>query len=57
VLEKNTTPGGRCSQIVHGGHHNLYFVGSSTDPGTGLPMALLSAGLTTEPIFKEMRAA
>lgn len=33
---------------------NLYFVGSSTHPGTGLPMVLLSARLTTERILKEV---
>ena len=40
----------------HNRHHtyrNLYFVGSSTHPGTGLPMVLLSARLTTERILKE----
>jgi phytoene desaturase (3,4-didehydrolycopene-forming) len=38
----------------HNRHHrygNLYFVGSSTHPGTGMPMALLSARLTTERIL------
>jgi phytoene desaturase len=39
----------------HPRYHNLYFVGSSTHPGTGLPMVLLSARLTTERIFQEMR--
>ncbi|HEX9135135.1 MAG TPA: phytoene desaturase family protein [Ktedonobacteraceae bacterium] len=41
----------------HNRHHrysNLYFVGSSTHPGTGLPMVLLSARLTTERILKEI---
>jgi phytoene desaturase len=40
----------------HNRHHtysNLYFVGSSTHPGTGLPMVLLSARLITERILKE----
>jgi phytoene desaturase len=37
----------------HRRYHNLYFVGSSTHPGTGLPMVLLSARLTTERILKE----
>jgi len=43
----------------HNRHHrysNLYFVGSSTHPGTGLPMVLLSARLTTERILKELGA-
>jgi phytoene desaturase len=38
----------------HRQYDNLYFVGSSTHPGTGMPMALLSARLTTERILKEM---
>jgi phytoene desaturase len=41
----------------HNRHHrygNLYFVGSSTHPGTGLPMVLLSARLTTERILQEI---
>jgi phytoene desaturase len=37
----------------HDQYHNLYFVGSSTHPGTGLPMVLLSARLTTERILAE----
>ena len=32
---------------------NLYFTGASTHPGTGLPIVLLSARLTTERILKE----
>jgi phytoene desaturase len=38
----------------HARYRNLYFVGSSTHPGAGLPMALLSARLTTERILKEI---
>jgi phytoene desaturase len=41
----------------HNRHHqykNLYFAGASTHPGTGLPIVLLSARLTTERILKEM---
>jgi phytoene desaturase len=37
----------------HGRYRNLYFVGASTHPGTGLPMVLLSARLTTQRIVKE----
>jgi phytoene desaturase len=37
----------------HRRYGNLYFVGSSTHPGTGLPMVLLSARLTTERILEE----
>ena len=33
---------------------NVYFAGASTHPGTGLPIVLLSARLTTERILKEM---
>ncbi len=39
----------------HPHYRNLYFVGSSTHPGSGLPMALLSGRLTTERIRKEIR--
>jgi phytoene desaturase len=38
----------------HQDYHNLYFVGASTHPGTGLPIVLLSARLTAERIFNEM---
>jgi phytoene desaturase len=41
----------------HRRYGNLYFVGSSTHPGTGLPMVLLSARLTTERIVKELGAS
>lgn len=40
----------------HSQYGNLYFVGSSTHPGTGMPMALLSARLTSERIFREIGA-
>ncbi len=33
---------------------NLYFTGASTHPGTGLPIVLLSARLTSERIMKEL---
>lgn len=33
--------------------HNLYYVGSSTVPGTGLPMAVISSKLVVERITKE----
>jgi phytoene desaturase len=35
----------------HRNWHNLYFVGSSTHPGGGLPIALLSARLVTQRIL------
>ena len=38
----------------HPRYRNLYFAGSSTHPGTGLPIVLLSARLTTERILKDM---
>ncbi len=41
-------------QNRHGRYHNLYFTGSSTHPGAGLPMALLSGQLTTERVLQEM---
>lgn len=37
----------------HSKYNNLYFAGASTHPGTGLPIVLLSAKLTTERILKE----
>jgi len=33
----------------------MYFAGASTHPGTGLPIVLLSARLTTERILKEFK--
>jgi phytoene dehydrogenase-like protein len=50
-------------QNRHARYGNVYFVGSSTHPGSGLPMALLSARLTTErvlaeqPLIQPVRAA
>lgn len=41
-------------QNLHAHYRNLYFAGSSTHPGTGLPMVLLSSRLTTERILKEV---
>jgi phytoene desaturase len=40
----------------HQQYHNLYFVGASTHPGTGLPIVLLSAKLTSERIFNNMQS-
>jgi phytoene desaturase len=40
----------------HPRYGNLYFVGASTHPGTGLPIVLLSAKLTVERILKEQAA-
>ena len=37
----------------HARLHNVYFAGASTHPGTGLPIVLLSARLTTERILKD----
>ena len=38
----------------HKSYHNLYFVGASTHPGTGLPTVLVSARLTAERILDEV---
>jgi phytoene desaturase len=38
----------------HAQYHNVYFSGASTHPGTGVPIVLLSARLTTERVLKEM---
>jgi phytoene desaturase len=40
----------------HPRYGNLYFVGASTHPGTGLPIVLLSARLVTERILSEQPA-
>ncbi len=40
-------------QNRHKQYKNLYFTGASTHPGTGLPIVLLSARLTTERILEE----
>ena len=40
-------------QNRHRRYKNLYFAGASTHPGTGLPIVLLSAKLTTERILRE----
>lgn len=44
-------------QNRHRRYKNLYFVGASTHPGTGLPMVLLSARLTTERILHDTGVA
>jgi phytoene desaturase len=40
-------------QNRHSHYPNLYFVGASTHPGTGLPIVLLSARLVTERILED----
>jgi phytoene desaturase len=40
-------------QNRHRTYQNLYFVGASTHPGTGLPMVLLSGKLTSERVISE----
>jgi phytoene desaturase len=40
-------------QNRHARYRNLYFVGASTHPGTGLPTVLVSARLVTERILEE----
>jgi len=37
----------------HKRHKNLYFVGASTHPGTGVPIVLLSAMLIEERLKRE----
>jgi phytoene desaturase len=41
----------------HARYHNLYFVGASTHPGTGMPTALISARLTAQRIVEDVSAA
>ena len=43
-------------QNRHATYRNLYFAGASTHPGTGLPIVLLSARLTTQRILEELGA-
>jgi phytoene desaturase len=38
----------------HARYHNLYFVGASTHPGTGMPTALISGRLTARRIVEEL---
>ena len=38
----------------HSQYHNLYFVGASTHPGTGLPTALISARLVAQRILDDL---
>jgi phytoene desaturase len=37
----------------HARYHNLYFVGASTHPGTGVPTALISARLTAQRMMED----
>ncbi|MBC8489013.1 MAG: hypothetical protein H8D45_23580 [Bacteroidetes bacterium] len=39
----------------HKTYRNLFFVGGSTHPGSGLPMSLISAKLTSEKIIKHFK--
>lgn len=41
----------------HAQYHNLFFVGASTHPGTGIPTALVSARLTAVRLLQEMGLA
>jgi phytoene desaturase len=38
----------------HPKYHNLYFVGASTHPGTGVPTAMISARLTSQRILENL---
>lgn len=40
----------------HPRYHNLYFVGASTHPGTGIPTALISARLVADRIMSDLRS-
>jgi phytoene desaturase len=67
----NLTRGGTFGSVDHhilqmgflrpGNHHkkyrDLYFVGGSTQPGSGMPLALLSAKLVTERIERNIRTS
>jgi phytoene desaturase len=44
-------------QNRHARYKNLYFAGASTHPGTGLPIVLLSAKLTTQRILEDLGRA
>lgn len=39
-------------RVRHARYRNLYFVGASTHPGTGLPIVLIGARLVEERIVK-----
>ena len=41
----------------HPRYHNLYFVGASTHPGTGMPTALISARLTSQRMVDDFGAS
>jgi phytoene desaturase len=41
----------------HPRYHNLYFVGASTHPGTGMPTALISARLTARRMLEDFGAS
>jgi phytoene desaturase len=38
----------------HARYHNLYFVGASTHPGTGMPTALISGRLTSQRMIEDI---
>lgn len=38
----------------HSRYHNLYFVGASTHPGTGIPTALVSGRLSAQRIMDDL---
>ncbi len=40
----------------HSRYHNLYFVGASTHPGTGVPSALVSARLAANRVMDDFCA-
>jgi phytoene dehydrogenase-like protein len=40
---------------THSFYHNLYFVGASTHPGTGMPTEMVSSRLAAERIMDDLR--
>jgi phytoene desaturase len=40
----------------HARYHNLYFVGASTRPGTGMPTSLISARLAAQRMVEDLGA-
>ena len=40
----------------HSRYHNLYFVGASTHPGTGIPTALVSGRLSAQRIMDDLHS-
>jgi phytoene dehydrogenase-like protein len=54
LSHKLTQMGYMRPQNRHPRYHNLYFVGASTHPGTGIPTALVSARLVADRVMDEL---